>query len=925
MPLIKATSQNFTKSVLGSIEGDKIATIGVGSSEGLRPKSGVLRIDGLAFQNESNQYSRVGGNNSNALDGTITLSNLGFTSDQHNFSSGDRILYHMGEDVNIDNQNFMVGLVEGRHYYAIPVNATSFKLARTHADATASTPVPITFGSTHSGTTTLVPIHRFENLSKLPINTRYAKIQNSLFDYGTQNPNELTLNASPFLKASNENINYVDSNDIGTVPYWRRYSSLLTNGTFVPYAGTEWLTNESPYKRVQDTARQSKVLSLYGSSTLLPNNIGYASSGTGGYSGFYNINEKVQNGSGASGVAAHSKQGSTVSLTDTLAGNSDYWVKHEWYQQVPNTAKLVRPNGKIKFGVKVRQPLDDLMRVNDFAGMYVKLEYPSNRGQKSVVIGYFKIQRSGSTEIDLPTGNLLTNFFNNQLNERKINWHGADIYGDSTNKGDSQRGPSGYGAYKNMTIQELDTVYAEDIRDFEEIEVEMYIPSDIMPLIKDDYLRDSSLYILQNTTQLDYQDIALSVGLYYSDHCANLMGMEGAIGTAEDNAYSTVNVGERVFMNNSATGVAAQAMGYEYNGSVFTDFNSATIPRGSLLRKKSGYSFTSPTRDVVNDTQVRSNGLVVGDPYFIDSLDGITQAEMHELAGTVPGVEIPVEYMIPGETYTISDVGTSGSWSTISEQNEAFPQFIIGPSVDNVGYAFKFKGFSQAPPTGGKVTKGGYPKFTLFVPKKTTTDQKGYFTRTSGSVQFYSPFIDILPPSDLPPSSFVPYLGEAFGGTTIAENDQFSYPALSAGVFSWAGFVQSNYAVYPYRFYGDNGSGNGGQVSFTGAVDGGGSTTIRFKFNHMPYNHYGDDEASTETTETYSVVISGATEQTYTIDIPTRTQRVPIAPIAGNGVTTEAEKTNEFNELVMYIGTDASDNGPGTTITFKDLAITDHT
>ena len=234
--------------------------------QGLRPKSGVLRIDALSLQSAPIQFNRLGGNNSNALDGTITLSNLdGFISDQHNFSSCDRILYHMGDDSNIDNQNFMVGLVEGRHYYAIPVNATSFKLARTHADATASTPVPITFGSTRSGTTTLVPIHRFENLSKLPINTRYAKIQNSLFDYGTQNPNQVTLNAWPFLKASNENINYVDSNDIGTVPYWRRYSSLLTNGTFVPYAGTEWLINESPYKRVQDTARQSKVLSLYGS------------------------------------------------------------------------------------------------------------------------------------------------------------------------------------------------------------------------------------------------------------------------------------------------------------------------------------------------------------------------------------------------------------------------------------------------------------------------------------------------------------------------------------------------------------------------------------------------------------------------------------------------------------------------------------
>ena len=913
MPLIKATSQNFTKSVLGDIEGDKIATIGVGTSDAIRPKSGVLRVDALALQTTPTIFSETGGDNSNALDGTITLDPIG-GSPIHNFSSGDRILYHMGDDVNIDNQNFMVGLVEGRHYFAIPVNSTSFKLARTQADATASTPVPITFGSTRSGTTTLVPIHRFENLSNLPINTAYGKIQNSLFDYGTQNPNQITLNARPLSKADNENIDFDDPSGIGTVPYWRRYTGLLVNGTFSPYAGTEWFTNEAPYKRVEDTARQSKVISLYGSSTLMPNNIAYASIGNS-YSGFYNINEV------ANQVASHTKLDASASLTDTLAGNSDYWVKHEWYQQLPHADKLVRPNGKIKFGVKVKQPIDDLMRLNDFAGMYVKLEYPSNKGQKSVTIGYFKIQRRDSTQIVLPVGSITNTA------QKQLNWHGAEI--SSSNTGNfQQRRSSIYGnpIYQNMTIQELATVYAEDIRDFEEIEVEMNIPSDIMPLIKDDYLRNGLLYITQSTTQFDYQDIAVSTGLYYSDHCANLMGMEGDFGTAEDNAYSTVNVGERVFMNNPGTDTTSlQAIGYEYNGSVFTDFNNATIPRGSLLRKKTGYPFTSPTRDVVNDTQIRSNGLVVGDPYFIDSLDGITQAEMHELAGTVPGEEIPVEYMIPGETYTISDVGSSGSWSSIDEQNEAFSQFAIGTLVDNVGYAFKFRGYSQTPPVGGKVTKGGYPKFTIFAPRNTTTDQKGYFTRTSGSVQFYSPFLEILPPDDLPASAFVPYIGEAFAGTTIAENNQFSYPALGGAVFSWAGFVQSNYSVYPYRFYGDNGSGNGGQVSFTGAVDGGGSTTIRFKFNHMPYNHYGDDEASTETTETYSVVISGATEQTYTVDIPTRTQRVPIAPIAGDGVTTEAEKTNEFNELVMYIGTAASDNGPGTTITFKDLAITDHT
>ena len=916
MPLIKATSQNFTKSVLGDIEGDKIATIGVGTSKGLLPKDGVLRVDGLSLQTTPIKFSATGGDNSNALDGTITLDALsGFGTDIHNFSSGDRILYHMGDDINIDDQNFMVGLVEGRHYFAIPVNSTSFKLARTQADATASTPVPITFGSTYSGRTVQVPIHRFENLSKLPINTRYGKIQNSLFDYGTQNPNQPTLNAHPGGSSDNENIDYVDSNGIGTVPYWRRYSSLLVNGDFLPYSGTEWFTNESPYKPILDTARQSKVISLYGSSSLMPNNVAYASIGSFGssYSGFYNINRV------ANQVASHTKLGATTLISALLAGNSDYWVKHEWYQQLREADKLVRANGKIKFGVKVRQPIDDLMRLNDFAGMYVKLEYPSNTGQKSVAIGYFKIQRRDSTHIVLPVGSITNTV------QKQINWHGAEISSDNTGN-NQQRRSSTYGSYQNMTIQELDTVYAEDIRDFEAIEVEMDIPSDIMPLIKDDYHRKGVLYSFPVTSDFDYQDIALSTGLYYSDHCANLMGMEGGTGTTADNAYSTVNVGERVFVNNSGTDTTAlKAMGYEHNGSVFTDFNSTTVPRGALLRKKTGYPITAATRDVINDTQIRSNGLVAGDPYFIDSLDGITQAEMHDLAKTVPGEEIPAEYMVPGQTYTISDLGTGGSWSAISEQNEAVPSFGIGADSAEVGYAFKFASVFNYNllPSGAKVTRGGYPKFTLFTPRKTTTDQKGYFTRTSGSVQFYSPFLEILPPDDLPESAFVPYIGDAFGGATIAENNQYAFPS-GVGIQSWAGFTQSNSLVYPYRFYGDNG-GNGGQVSFTGAVDGGGSVTIRFKFNHMPYDHYKDNEASTETTETYSVVISGATEQTYTIDIPTRTQRVPIAPIAGAGVSTEAEKTNEFNELTMYIGTGISSDGQGTTITFKDLVVTDYT
>ena len=80
MPLIKATSQNFTKSVLGDIEGDKIATIGVGTSEGLLPKAGTNRIDGLSIQTAPTIFKSIGGDDAVTLDGIITLDEVGFIS-----------------------------------------------------------------------------------------------------------------------------------------------------------------------------------------------------------------------------------------------------------------------------------------------------------------------------------------------------------------------------------------------------------------------------------------------------------------------------------------------------------------------------------------------------------------------------------------------------------------------------------------------------------------------------------------------------------------------------------------------------------------------------------------------------------------------------------------------------------------------------
>jgi endoglucanase Acf2 len=107
---------------------------------------------------------------------------------------------------------------------------------------------------------------------------------------------------------------------------------------------------------------------------------------------------------------------------------------------------------------------------------------------------------------------------------------------------------------------------------------------------------------------------------------------------------------------------------------------------------------------------------------------------------------------------------------------------------------------------------------------------------------------------------------EAFGGTTF-DGELFTFPAAAE---SWAGFANMDLGLYPFVFSG------GGSISFTAAVPSGGSADVKFRFEKNPHP---DVDPSYDTS---TVTISGATESSYSVDIPSQ----------GN---------NTFRSLIMYV------------------------
>ena len=129
--------------------------------------------------------------------------------------------------------------------------------------------------------------------------------------------------------------------------------------------------------------------------------------------------------------------------------------------------------------------------------------------------------------------------------------------------------------------------------------------------------------------------------------------------------------------------------------------------------------------------------------------------------------------------------------------------------------------------------------------------------------------------------SDVAVIDEAFGGATY-EGETFTFPS---GAEAWAGFANMNTSLYPLIFE------DGGSLSFTGSVPAGGSVNVRFRFE---YNPFPDVDPAYDTP---TVTVSGATEASYSVSIP-------------------SQGSNTFSSLIMYV---VDRNAP---VTVSNLVVT---
>ncbi len=124
-----------------------------------------------------------------------------------------------------------------------------------------------------------------------------------------------------------------------------------------------------------------------------------------------------------------------------------------------------------------------------------------------------------------------------------------------------------------------------------------------------------------------------------------------------------------------------------------------------------------------------------------------------------------------------------------------------------------------------------------------------------------------------------------FGG---AITDNFTY-GIPTGSEPWAGFANEDVSLYPLSFT------EGGDVTFTGATDGT-DVDVYFRFE---YNPYPDTEPSFSTS---TVTVSGTTEASYTVDIP-------------------SQGGNTFSSFLLYINTlDSPVTLTNVTLTSTDVA-----
>lgn len=118
-----------------------------------------------------------------------------------------------------------------------------------------------------------------------------------------------------------------------------------------------------------------------------------------------------------------------------------------------------------------------------------------------------------------------------------------------------------------------------------------------------------------------------------------------------------------------------------------------------------------------------------------------------------------------------------------------------------------------------------------------------------------------------------------FGGATVTEE----VLEVPAGAKSWAGFANTNSALYPISLS------DGGQITFTAAVNG--SADVRFRFERLPYP---DVEPSFDTS---AITVTGTSEISYTIEVPSQSENI-------------------YRNLILYI------DNLDTPVTIKNVQVT---
>ena len=384
---------------------------------------------------------------------------------------------------------------------------------------------------------------------------------------------------------------------------------------------------------------------------------------------------------------------SSVGTSTVLYGNANVYSHQDWSQtyEPPN----IKSGGKIRFGAKIRVPDQEPLREKNLGFVWLSLVYPHNAsGHRTNKIEYIMVKNKNYNP-NLPTGELTTD-------KETYNFPTPGATWNSTQPPESGNNQEEFGTGTNdkRVLSQARQVNAEDLGTWTEVVAEIDVPTDI------DYSEINRVItpVSGETGQISSSNFRMQLGLRFAE-----------------------------------------------NGEYIAD--PSTVVLDSLAERSTGHGIL-----------VQSDELEVGGTYYIirnrsgagRGSTNLTQAELRAISGEIPGSIESSDTMKVGGTYEVVTAGDGTgdeNWGTIQVDIGGGQQESISGNLDTfssdgpVGYCFTVK---SLPTLNGKgtVRRRGHPEKSLITVKSTTSiANKGYFKRSSGVVQFYSPYVEYIPPT----------------------------------------------------------------------------------------------------------------------------------------------------------------------------------